>query len=125
MSSTLTCPQCTAEFKQPPPRGKPQVYCGRPCQITAANQRRATTRKGRLGQANPQPLAPTPVKLRPTVDRSPSERQDTPSNRLSELMAKAHSRGGIDAWEIAELAKLRGISPWAPARVIMAKETRK
>jgi hypothetical protein len=40
-------------------------------------------------------------------------------------MAKAQSRGGIDAWEIAELAKLRGISPWAPLRVILAKEERR
>jgi hypothetical protein len=36
-------------------------------------------------------------------------------------MAKAHSRKGIDAWEIAELAKLRGISPWVPLRVIIAE----
>jgi len=37
-------------------------------------------------------------------------------------MALAHSRTGIDAWQVAELAKLRGISPWAPLRIILAKE---
>jgi hypothetical protein len=46
-------------------------------------------------------------------------------DRLAELMALAHSRGGIGPWEVAELAKLRGISPWAPLRVILAKEASK
>jgi hypothetical protein len=50
---------------------------------------------------------------------------DLPRDRLAELMAKAQSRTGITAWEVAELAKLRGISPWAPLRVIIAKEIRK
>jgi hypothetical protein len=40
-------------------------------------------------------------------------------------MALAHSPRGIDAWGLAELAKLRNISPWAPARVIIAREIRK
>jgi hypothetical protein len=39
--------------------------------------------------------------------------------RISALMTLAHSRGGIDPWQIAELAKLKGISPWAPLRVIL------
>jgi hypothetical protein len=71
---------------------------------------------------NPQPLSPTPPVVSPIVDTSPSDRQDTAADRLSELMALAHSRGGIGPWEVAELAKLRGISPWAPLRVILAKE---
>jgi hypothetical protein len=40
-------------------------------------------------------------------------------------MEKAHSRGGVNAWEIAEIAKLRGRSPWAPLRIIIAKDTTK
>jgi hypothetical protein len=49
---------------------------------------------------------------------------DAPSaaaDRLTFLMDRAHSRTGINAWEVAELAKLRGISPWAPLRVIIAQ----
>jgi hypothetical protein len=38
--------------------------------------------------------------------------------RTDDLLAKAHSRGGIGAWEIAELAHLRGISPSAPLKEI-------
>jgi hypothetical protein len=69
------------------------------------------------GKAPGQPLLSTPPNIPPTVDRSVS---DSPSARIAELMALAHSRTGINAWEIAELAKLRGISPWAPLRVIIA-----
>jgi hypothetical protein len=123
------CLQCTAEFPAPPVRrGKAQVYCSPPCQTKAANARRASTRAGRInGITYPhagEPLqrlkTPEAMSIPPSVDRSASDRQDAPSNRLSELMDKAHSRGGINAWEIAELAKLRGISPWAPLRVILA-----
>jgi hypothetical protein len=56
------------------------------------------------------------------VDRSPSGRQDTPSNRLSELMEKAYSRTGINAFELADLARLRGMSPWTPFRLIVSKD---
>jgi hypothetical protein len=64
------------------------------------------------------------------VTRSPSTlftppEAPNPVDRLAELMALAHSRGGIGPWEVAELAKLRGISPWAPLRVILAKEASK
>jgi hypothetical protein len=75
-----------------------------------------------MGAANPQPLSPTPPVVSPIVDTSPLAAPDTPSDRLKALMALAHSRGGIGPWEVAELAKLRGISPWAPLRVILAKE---
>jgi hypothetical protein len=120
------CLQCTTDFPAPAARrGKVQVYCSRPCQTKAANARRASTRKGRVegityphaGKAPGQPLLSTPPNIPPTVDRSVS---DSPSARIAELMALAHSRTGINAWEIAELAKLRGISPWAPLRVIIA-----
>jgi hypothetical protein len=79
---------------------------------------------------NPHPLSPTPPALPSTVDRSPSDRPTprakavTANERISTLMALAHSRGGIGPWEVAELARLRGISPWAPLSVIIAKETR-
>jgi hypothetical protein len=78
--------------------------------------RRATTRTGR-SKTNPRPSSPTLTMKPSSVERSPS---DAPAARISELMAKGHSREGINAWEIAELAKLRGISPWSPLRVILA-----
>lgn len=120
------CANCNTEFPAPAQRrGKVQTYCSRPCQTKAANARRASTRAGRVegitypraGKAPGQPLPSTPPNIPPTVDRSVS---DLPSARIAELMALAHSRTGINAWEIAELAKLRGISPWAPIRVIVA-----
>jgi hypothetical protein len=40
-------------------------------------------------------------------------------------MAKAHSRVGVTAWEVAEIAKLRGISAWAPLAKIIGKDTTK
>jgi hypothetical protein len=87
--------------------------------------RRATTRAGRtLGVTYPrtpepsgQPLAPEATNIPDSVDRSASE---SPS-RLSVLMEKAHSRVGVNAFEIAEIAKLRGISAWAPVAKIIAR----
>jgi hypothetical protein len=76
------------------------------------------------GVTNPRVPVPTLPTIPRSVDRSASDRQNTPLNRLSELMALAHSRGGIGPWEVAELARLRGMSPWAPLSVIIAKETR-
>jgi hypothetical protein len=70
----------------------------------------------RAGETPGRPSSPDPMRI-PESAKTPAS--DAPSTRLSTLMAKAHSRGGIDAWEIAELAKLRGISPWAPLRVII------
>jgi hypothetical protein len=129
MSSALTCAQCATEFPQPPrTRGKVQRYCSKPCQTKAANMRRATTRAGRINgvtypQAGKAPIGPlhsTLTDTHATVDRAATETPHTPSDRLSELMEKAHSRGGVTAWEIAEIAKLRGRSPWSPLRVILA-----
>jgi hypothetical protein len=121
------CLHCHTDFPPAPTSGKPQVYCGRPCQTKAANARRASTRAGRklpletyphAGEPSGRPLPSTDIP--PSVDRSAT---DSPSARLSELMAKAHSRGGVTAWEIAEIAKLRGM--WAPLSVIIAKDPRK
>ena len=39
------------------------------------------------------------------MDRSVSDRQDTPNNRLSELMEKAHSRGEVNAEDPSEKAQ--------------------
>jgi hypothetical protein len=120
------CLQCTAEFPAPPVRrGKAQVYCSPPCQMKAANMRRASTRAGRInGITYPhteEPLqrleTPEAMSIPPSVDRSTSDRP-SPAARLSELMDKAHSRVGVTAWEIAEIAKLRNISAWAPVSVI-------
>jgi hypothetical protein len=40
--------------------------------------------------------------------------------RIESLLALANSRRGLNAWDIAELARLRGIDPDAPLRVIFA-----
>jgi hypothetical protein len=125
------CLHCHTDFPPAPTRGKPQVYCGRPCQTKAANARRASTRAGRklpletyphAGEPSGRPLPSTLTDIPPSVDRSAT---DSPSARLSELMAKAHSRVGVTAWEVAEIAKLRGISAWAPLAKIIGKDTTK
>jgi hypothetical protein len=124
------CAHCTTDFPTPPfTRGKPQRFCGKVCQTRAANARRASTRAGRIqgdlstsGKTPGQPVAPG-VTIVPPKAKTPLS--DAPNARLDALMALAHSPRGIDAWQLAELAKLRGISPWAPARVIMAREVRK
>jgi hypothetical protein len=40
-------------------------------------------------------------------------------------MDKAHSRVGVNAFEIAEIARARNISAWAPVAKILAREVRK
>jgi hypothetical protein len=121
------CATCTHEFPEATRGGRAQAYCSPPCRVAAANSRRSTTRKGRmvgakpLGATNPQPLSPTPPTMPPSVDTSPRDRPDTTADRLSELMAMAHSPKGVTAWEIAEIAKLRNISPWAPVAKIIAR----
>jgi hypothetical protein len=50
--STLNCAQCSSSL--PPATrkgGKARTYCSPPCQIKAANSRRATTRSGRVSVA--------------------------------------------------------------------------
>jgi hypothetical protein len=122
------CLQCKEEFTPGPRRGKPQVYCGKPCQTRAANARRATTRTGRIqGITNPHsglPSSPEATTIPPSDSRALSD-SPSPADRLSELIAKAHSKVGVTAWEIATIAKLRGVSAWAPLSVILAKEVRK
>jgi hypothetical protein len=122
--ATCANPACTTpEFTPGPRRGKPQTFCRPACQITAANMRRATTRAGRsptyphAGESSGRPLPSTLTDIPPSVERSASD--------LPSLMAKAHSRVGVTAWEIATIAKLRGISAWAPLSVILAKEPTK
>jgi hypothetical protein len=125
------CPQCGSVIQAGPRR---KTYCSTPCQTKAANARRATTRAGRIirptdngitnphaGEPSGRPLPSTLTDIPPSVDMAAT---DAPSARLSELMAKAHSRVGVTAWEIAEIAKLRGISPWAPLAKIIGKATK-
>jgi hypothetical protein len=119
------CLQCKEEYQPAPRRGaRPQAYCGRPCQIKAANARRASTCLGRgsgalrtaksvLDSSIDLPAISTVPEAPKAVDRLAI------AARISALMTLAHSRGGIDPWQIAELAKLKGISPWAPLRVIL------
>jgi hypothetical protein len=119
------CPQCGSSVT-PGPRKK--TFCSSQCQSKAANSRRSTTRAGRKGVTNPpvpapnpRPSSPTPPALHPSVDMAASDRQDTPSDSLEALLEKAHSRTGVNAFEIALIAKMRGISAWAPLRVIIAR----
>jgi hypothetical protein len=129
------CLNCNIEFPEAPRRGpRPKTYCSSKCQTKAANARRATTRKGRVeGVTFPQPAEAPERPLRSTltdtpesVDRSASDSPSpSPAERLAFLMDKAHSRVGVTAWELAEIAKLRKISAWAPVSVIIAKEPRK
>ena len=118
------CLNCNIEFPEAPRRGpRPKTFCSRPCQIKAANERRSIKRRGDLsttGKAPGRPVAPGVTIVPPSASRALS---DSPSARISALMALAHSsRGGIDAWQVAELAKLKGVSPWAPLRVIIGQK---
>jgi hypothetical protein len=120
--------QCNNEFPEAPRRGaRPQTYCNPKCQIKAANERRSIKRRGEAqgpsnlstgGAAPGRPVASDPMRISPSAKTPPS---DSPSARINALMALAHSRGGIDPWQVAELARLRNISPWAPLRVIIGK----
>jgi hypothetical protein len=118
------CLHCNEQFTPGPRRGKPQVYCGKVCQVQAANARRASTRSGRTSGALRTPKSVLESPESPSTIPTPPE-APTPVDRLAELMAKAHSRVGVTAWEIATIAKLRGISAWAPVSVIIGKEVRK
>jgi hypothetical protein len=117
---TLTCASCAAPFQPAPPRGgMTQIYCQRSCQIKAANIRRDAKRRANLSTAvkpSGLPSSPPLLNMSPSVDRALSAAHNT---RISALMTLAHSRGGIDPWQIAELAKLKRVSPWAPLRVIL------
>ena len=113
------CPQCGEAITT---ASRPKTFCTPACQVQAANARRATTREGRaLGLANPRagrPLSPSPTDI-PASDKTPAS--DAPT-RLSEPMEKAHSKAGINAFELADLARLRGLSPWTPFRLIVSKD---
>jgi hypothetical protein len=112
------CPQCGASVTPGP---RPKTYCSTPCQSKAADARRATTRAGRSGITNPQAEEPPTRPLSPTLIATPPSVDMAASDRLSVLMDKAHSRVGVNAWEVAEIAKLRGISPWSPLAKIIAR----
>jgi hypothetical protein len=115
------CIHCNEQFTKATPR---QSYCTPKCQVQAANARRPKTRSGRARGASQTPKSVSEVaEGLPTLSTAPEA--PNPVDRLAELMALAHSRKGVTAWEIAEIAKLRGISPWAPLSVIIAKEIRK
>jgi hypothetical protein len=124
----LTCANCAIEFPQPAARrgGRVQRFCTPKCRVAGANSRRSTTRTGRAnGPTYPhaqgpsgRPKIPEAITIPTSASRALSDARNT---RISELMALAHSRGGIDPWQVAELAKLKGISPWAPLRVIIGQ----
>jgi hypothetical protein len=128
------CLQCSTDFPAPAARrGKVQVYCSRPCQTKAANARRASTRQGRVegityprGNGSGRPpasaLPDAPDSSQTPASGHASVAESVDRARLEELMDKAHSRVGVTSFEIAMIAKLRGISAWAPLRVIIARE---
>ena len=114
------CLNCNIEFPEAPRRGpRPKTFCSRPCQIKQANERRSIKRRGNLstaGEPSGQPLSPEATNTPPSA-KTPAS--DLPS-RLEFLMDKAHSRVGVTAFEVAEIAKLKGRSPWAPLAKILA-----
>ena len=118
-TAMLTCANCANSFPAPTVRrGKIQIYCGNDCQIQAANKRRSSTRAGRIngityphaGETPGQPSSPDPMRIPPSVDMAASDRPSTPKDRLSELMEKAHSRGGVNALRLPPLRSY-GASP--------------
>ena len=134
--NTLTCAQCAAPFPAPPfRRGKVQTYCSRPCQITAANTRRSIKRRGSAAQRPcdlstagktperppPSTLPDAPAKAQTPLSGHASTAEVVDRSRLEELMDKAHSRVGVTSFEIALIAKMRGISAWAPVAKIIAR----
>jgi hypothetical protein len=129
-TAMLTCAQCATEFAPGQRRGKVQIYCGPTCRVAGGNARRSTTRAGRiLGITNPhasepsgRPIAPEATNTPPSPSTPLSDSRSVASDRIAELMALAHSRGGINAWQVAELAKLKGRSPWAPLSKIIARK---
>ena len=136
--NTLTCAQCASPFPAPAVRrGKVQIFCTPQCRVAGANARRASTRAGRIirptdngitnphaGEPSGRPLPSTLTDIPPSVDRSLSDAHNPRPDSLEAPMEKAHSRAGINAFELATLAKLRGLSPWTPARLIMSKDYR-
>jgi hypothetical protein len=116
------CLSCKEEYQPGPRRGaRPQAYCTPKCQQTAANQRRASTRSGRGAGALRTPKSILESPESPSTIHTPPEAPN-PVDRLDELMDKAHSKTGIGAFEVAELARLRGLSPWTPFRLIVSKD---
>jgi hypothetical protein len=76
-----------------------------------------------LGQGQHSPLDPDQGFLDPSPRSFKAVRPAAGSNpsRVKTLLDMAHSRKGIGAWEITELAHLRGIDPSAPLRTIFAR----
>jgi hypothetical protein len=72
------CPQCGEAIKAGPRR---KTYCSVPCQIKAANSRRATTRSGRRSEA---PYTPKSGSEKPEL---PSD-LSTPQRALSATIAQ-------------------------------------
>jgi hypothetical protein len=134
--NTLTCANCANPFPAPPfIRGKPQRFYGRACQTRAANMRRSIKRRGSAAQRPcdlstavapperplPSTLPDAPAKVQTPLSGHASTASSVDRSRLEELMEKAHSRVGVTAWETAEIARARNISPWAPLAKIIAR----
>jgi hypothetical protein len=125
-ATTLTCANCAEPFPTPTARrgARPQRFCTPKCQIKAANERRSIKRRGNLstaGETPGQPSSPEVITIPPSDSRALSDSPSTPSDSLAALLDKAHSRVGVTSFEIALIAKMRGISAWAPVRVIIGR----
>jgi hypothetical protein len=131
--NTLTCANCANPFPAPPfIRGKPQRFCGRACQTRAANMRRSIKRRGSAaqrpcdlstaGKTPGRPSSPEAITIPPSASTPLSDSPNPTSDRIAELLARAHSKTGIDPFSVAELARLRGLSPWTPFRLIVSKD---
>jgi hypothetical protein len=114
-TTTSVCATCAT----PLPRrskargGKPQSYCSPRCRKTAENRR--------AGHAPRATLTIRPSNSLKAASDAPTQRSVADEGRVTLLLDKAHSRTGISSFEIAELAKLRGIDPSAPLKVIFAR----
>jgi hypothetical protein len=75
------CPQCGSVIIKA--ANRPRKFCSTPCQIKAANSRRASTRSGRKTDPRSAPLQPvdraTVTRIAPSVDRSLSALPDAPA----------------------------------------------
>jgi hypothetical protein len=127
------CLNCHTEFAEAPRRGpRPKTFCSRPCQIKAANERRSIKRRGSAaqrpcdlstaGKTPGRPSSPEAITIPPSASTPLSDSPNPTSDRIAELLARAHSKTGIDPFSVAELARLRGLSPWTPFRLIVSKD---
>jgi hypothetical protein len=115
-----TCPHCKSTFAARV-GAKPQRYCSASCRRAVQNARAAEQRTQALGSHRNALQASKVTKVAATPSKPASNVLGRDSSRLATLLDAAHSRRGLNAWEIAELARLRGIDPAAPLNQIFGR----